>query len=498
MDLVRLQKDLVDQIYIDVEITFVDENESITGKFHKIILVSGSEYFHKLFTFGEGMDKKQFEIKISDANVAHNIVLSFYGKQIEQTNDPEWLNVLKEHEVKFYLMMSNDITRLYNLNLPRKGFDKLLEMVEIFDLSDDKLVTMIKKNFPLDYPIENLSSDFVNVVYDVVDYSMLAFIKNELYAVDMDGQVTLNNSPCFKDFNANKVRFANFTTTETDGIYQSTLLLIFNDSNVELYDMNKYELTRQFSVTDSEDYFFLHMASFSDDNKFFATHHGRDKITICDATMGRVIKQHSFGYNIKCISISNDAKEFAYGNSNDIHICDALSGKEKKCLRPNSSNIQQLVYTKSNTRLVCLNDHGEVSVWDTRTYECVQLMYCLPRTGFIKISPDGKWIVAVCQSSIKEDNGFEIRNAETSARVCNTRGLNYPINSVTFSADGKFVSYVEGAHISITKLDSGREIKFFSPHLPYIVYLFFYPNYNDKLNKKLSERLKTIGFDQDL
>lgn len=58
--------------------------------------------------------------------------------------------------------MSNDPTLLYNLEISNTNFDQLLEIIEEFDVTNDiMLMKLIKKSFPMDYNLDNLSSEFI-------------------------------------------------------------------------------------------------------------------------------------------------------------------------------------------------------------------------------------------------------------------------------------------------------------------------------------------------
>ena len=70
--------DLTEQNYTDVVINLIDRNNSIKLPFHKIILGKSSKYFHGLFNFADNKTKTEFDVKVDNSKIAHDIILSFY------------------------------------------------------------------------------------------------------------------------------------------------------------------------------------------------------------------------------------------------------------------------------------------------------------------------------------------------------------------------------------------------------------------------------------
>jgi hypothetical protein len=93
-------------------------------------------------------------MQVSDAQIAYDIVLRFYG--IEARN-PEWKYVLETFKCRDYFALDNDITKLYNLTVPEEGFDLLLDVLKLYDIMNDrKLIRLIKKNLPTSSNLQTL------------------------------------------------------------------------------------------------------------------------------------------------------------------------------------------------------------------------------------------------------------------------------------------------------------------------------------------------------
>src|SRR5581483_8560153 len=129
---------------------------------HKVILACSSEYFDKLFNFGAEKFQHHITINVNDVNVAHDIILSFYGHNTNSTDYPHWKYLLESMKCRCFFCLPIDISLLYDLIVPVEGFDLLLEIMEYFDfVNDDKIMRTIKKNIQMNYYLRNLSLEFV-------------------------------------------------------------------------------------------------------------------------------------------------------------------------------------------------------------------------------------------------------------------------------------------------------------------------------------------------
>src|SRR5581483_8043367 len=178
---------------------------------HKVILACSSEYFDKLFSFGTEKFQHQITINVNDVDVTHDIILSFYGQNINSVDYPHWKYLLESIKCRCFFCLPNDISLLYDLIVPAEDFDLLLEIieqgsiaslvfasvtrhslresqglrerqgevdaiasnfsrstcssgvkVEYFDfMNDGKIMRTIKKNIPMNYDLRKLSLKFV-------------------------------------------------------------------------------------------------------------------------------------------------------------------------------------------------------------------------------------------------------------------------------------------------------------------------------------------------
>jgi hypothetical protein len=79
MDNDKLCMSLQEQLFTDVTITLVDPQEPIIFPSNKAVLAASSPYFEKLL---DDEEKKDIIVNVPNIYVAHDIIMSFYGKKI--------------------------------------------------------------------------------------------------------------------------------------------------------------------------------------------------------------------------------------------------------------------------------------------------------------------------------------------------------------------------------------------------------------------------------
>src|SRR5579872_3334649 len=151
-------------IFTDANLTLVDPNKTITLPVHRFLLASASLYFRNLFTFGSNLDKTDFTVNVNDVDIWHDLIMSWYGHNVNSGNYPPWLHLLKTFESKSFLCLDLDQTLLYDLVVPPEGFEFLVKIMDLFDYTNNKrLLRTIKKNVPDNYELSSFDADFVKL-----------------------------------------------------------------------------------------------------------------------------------------------------------------------------------------------------------------------------------------------------------------------------------------------------------------------------------------------
>ena len=174
--------DLNNKIYTNVELVLIDTCTSLKLDLHKNILGFSSDFFHNLFNFNFE-NKSQYEIIVDDIKIAHDIILSFYEpcpcaqvlQKINSTDYPEWKYILKTIKCRNYFALDNDATLLYDLVVPKEGFELLVEVIDLFYfVNNEKLLNTIKRNIPNDYDLTNFSNDFIKKLVTIKNYYIVS------------------------------------------------------------------------------------------------------------------------------------------------------------------------------------------------------------------------------------------------------------------------------------------------------------------------------------
>src|SRR5579872_4017603 len=151
--------------YTDATLTLNSRDKSMTFDIHRVILASASSYFHALFTFGSNYTKTSFTINdVDDVDIMYDLIMSWYGSTPSSNGQP-WLHLLKTIKCKSFLCIDVDPKLLYDLVVPPEGLELLLEVMDLFDYTNNRrLLSTIKKTIPKNYDLSNFSREFVELM----------------------------------------------------------------------------------------------------------------------------------------------------------------------------------------------------------------------------------------------------------------------------------------------------------------------------------------------
>ena len=141
---------------------------------HKLVLASSCPYFETMFLshFHEAT-AKDITIEVSDAYVAHDIIMSFYGQKVNSGNYPAWRHEVES--VRFSQFLGLDRKMNYDLILQQNwiadDFDILLTFV---DGTDPALDRLFYYNMPADYQSRSVDLDITITNYNRDEYLVFA------------------------------------------------------------------------------------------------------------------------------------------------------------------------------------------------------------------------------------------------------------------------------------------------------------------------------------
>jgi WD40 repeat protein len=474
MDLNKLQQDLVNKEFTDAELIIVDPNEKINISIHKIVLASSSDYFRKLFTFGDGKNKSTYEIIVDDAKVSHDIIYSFYGIKINSPNYPEWKYILKIFICRNFFCLANDVYLLYNLIVPADGFDLMLETMGLFDyINDLKLMKTIKNNFPDDYDLNKLSIDFIKKIIDTHNCII----------------VSGDDNCCIKIWDAETgklLRTLNGHTNIINSVALSTdnikIVSGSDDRSIKIWDIESGDLLSTLFDPSTTNNGWIHSVAFSPatvskgraapfgyaDNLKIVSGNGDHSIKIWDAQSGKLLRTlngHTEWVNSVAFSYDNH-KIVSGSHDRSIKIWDSESGKLLHTLTGHTSAIWSVAFLHDNMKIVSGSADCSIKIWDTESGKLLRTLKdhtCAVRS--ISISSDDLKIVSgSCDKSIKiwdtESGGFPARGN----LLCTLNGHISGVKSVAFSPDNLKIVSCSYNSIKIWDVESGNLLHNLNPN----------------------------------
>ena len=129
MDYNKLFHTINQNLFTDLLLTLDDGTKQITMHLHKIILYSSCLYFEKLLTTLKEKNERHITIKVPNAFVSYDIIMSFYCQKTNIGNLPSWQHVLESIKCFDFFGLPFDSTLLSNLDIPPKNFDSLLDVI---------------------------------------------------------------------------------------------------------------------------------------------------------------------------------------------------------------------------------------------------------------------------------------------------------------------------------------------------------------------------------
>jgi hypothetical protein len=166
MDFEKLYLNLINKEFTDINLILEDNYNCLNTKYHKIILGSSCDYFYNLFTLFKEKNESSIKIKVNDVNVANDIILTFYGKNINLA-EKDYNYILNYIECKMFFCLNtlNDVRLLYNIKVPEESFDWLLRVIHYFNFVEDGLlIKSVRDNIPKNYDWNNFDEMLINIL----------------------------------------------------------------------------------------------------------------------------------------------------------------------------------------------------------------------------------------------------------------------------------------------------------------------------------------------
>lgn len=489
MDLNESYQDLLVKNFTDIELILIDPHNSIIIHAHKIILACSSKYFKKLFTIGkigDGINKSVIEIHTRNSKIAHDVILTFYGKNINSANYPEWKHILEMIICRDYFSLPIDASLLYNLTVPMEGFDLLIETATLFDyINDYELIRTIKNNFPYDYDLSKLSNDFIKEIIGISDQKIISGSTDKTIKIwDMDtGQL-------LKTLHANSKVYSVSISSDNQKIASGC-----NNRSIKIWNALTGQLLNTIIGAHTE---YITSVSFSGDCLKIVSGCGIDpaeltsSIKIWDVETGKLLNTLNGAHtkSISRVSFSPDNLKIVSGSfDKSIKIWDVNTGQLLNTLNEHINWVYDVAFSSDNLKIVSCSDNETVKLWDIVSGQLLNTF--IPNShkkSALNVSFSSDNLKIVSGSS---DKSIKIWDTVTGQLLNTLNGAHTQgVLCVLFSADNlKIVSSSQDESIKIWDATTGQLLNTLVGHTDWVGSITLSKSSYLTLNKKLIDYL---------
>lgn len=237
---------LDNKVPTDIELILYDDQNEITIGFHKYILYAGSSYFQKLFTtFAKDIALTTHRIEVPNAFIAHDIIISFYGKTTNIGNLETWQHLLESIKCYDYFGIIFDKSKFINLVIPDDGIELLLKVATDILNYDDILIDLVIDNVPKEYDVTTINK---SLVQRILNYYNDNYKHNNILVThdDKKEQIKIWDITSHKllktvdDVSMDSLNFIKMSLT-----HNNKFLINAHDHNtIKIYDINKNKLVK--------------------------------------------------------------------------------------------------------------------------------------------------------------------------------------------------------------------------------------------------------------
>lgn len=386
IDVKIMREDITNRKYTDCTITFIDNQRSIDMSCHKIVLLSASEYFRNAFSCGN-TNHIIMKCDNSDARIMYDIVLSFYEPEATNCNlygYPGWEYLLQSFICRDYILLNNNVNQLYDLKVPKQGFELLMRVLAVYDLEkNENLLKVVRDNLPTGYnlpdrlqkilskkyAIMTCTNDKINT-WDIESGTLInSFSHNGCKAasISWDGKliVTINNKQVDLWNDCGSL----MREILTPHYHISCILISHNKKFIILHELHQFHIWSTESgqlirTVDTSVHRKQNLIAISYDDKTVAYLSRHDSIHIQNVEDGQLIHDlHTFDSTVHSIAFSHDDKFIVCGTRKTLIIWN-IENQSRTHTFPSKYPIYDLVISH-DSRFILTNTIEKMDIWDT-------------------------------------------------------------------------------------------------------------------------------------
>lgn len=469
--------------YTDLTLILSDETMKISVNVHKIILSIANTYFKKLFSTFKEKQQNEITITVSNAHVAYDIIMSFYGQTTNTANLPKWYHALEMYKCRNFFGMEQDIRQLNNLVVPEEGFETLLDVIDLIGYNDNT-IKMVNKNLPKKYGLTNFPTELLKKMITLTYMNRIIvgkFGEIEIWDIETRELTHMQLEP---------TDFVDSICTLPDN-----KIMLCCRKTLKILDTMTYELVENRNFLEHN----IGSVCVSRDGKNVLYGNGCN-INIRDITTGKLRKKLSGDGYVQSICHSTDEEYIVSGGNEVIVIWNAKTYEEINIIREPDIRIYKICITHDNKRIISCGDDAKIKIWDITTGEKI-----LTLTGHtddiisIDCSADNKKIV-----SGSDDKSIKIWDIETGKLMKTINELDYNVTCVYFLPDNmRIISGHDGGNVMIWDIETGILICALESESSMVGSICYsicyskgdYETYNKIINNISSEQKRDLGIE---
>ncbi len=198
----KILGDLTNQIYTDLVINLIDDENIIKMHVHKLVLGTCSEYFNTLFNF-DNKNKSNFNIIVDNSQIAYDVILSLYDPDYINLKNYDLMYLLKYYKCRAFFCLENNYNLLDDIVISSNEINILLEtFYQLNILDNNQIIKTIRKNMPIDYDFSLLTKEFIEqlIVFDSSKPILITSDYSEIMLWDLETGVCLNTLKAHNDW----------------------------------------------------------------------------------------------------------------------------------------------------------------------------------------------------------------------------------------------------------------------------------------------------------
>jgi hypothetical protein len=180
----NLQEALDSELFTDLTLVLSDGLRDVSINVHKLVLYSCCDYFKKILaTEMKEKNLNEITITVPNAFVAHDIIMSLYGKKTNLGELSDTEHYLESILCWDFFCIGYDKKLLSDIKISADNFELLVRVINSVGYDDDT-IKLIKNSLPENYDLKKIPK---KILMELLDLAKMYCI------VSVDNSFAMNN-----------------------------------------------------------------------------------------------------------------------------------------------------------------------------------------------------------------------------------------------------------------------------------------------------------------